>query len=152
MNHSDCDVTILLLLISMLKCETSIFIICLRHGSKFYHGIQGVLATYHTQLETSRTGLSVDGHLCLYELGGQHENVNLRWHLVFQSVFLYVCVHTFNRVYLPFDEIHDVLFKEKIKIDRNVHWWLLPPVDFTIAGKSVAYAWHGKLKCVAIKC
>ena len=118
---------------------------------KFYLGIQGVLATYHTQLETSRTGLSVDGHLCLYELGGQHENVTFI-DIWFVSQFFVMCVHTFNRVYLPFDEIHDVLFKEKIKIDRNVHWWLLPPVDFTIAGKSVAYAWHGKLKCVAIKC
>ena len=118
---------------------------------KFYLGIQGVLATYHTQLETSRTGLSVDGHLCLYELGGQHENVTFI-DIWFVSQFFGMCVHTFNRVYLPFDEIHDVLFKEKIKIDRNVHWWLLPPADFTIAGKSVAYAWHGKLKCVAIKC
>ena len=78
-------VTELLLSIALGILQYSIFInakflvynLHLGNGSKFYHGIQGVLATYHTQLETSRTGLSVDGHLCLYELGGQHEHVNL---------------------------------------------------------------------------
>ena len=39
--------------------------------------------------------LLVDVHLCLYELGGQHEHVNLHWHLVCQSVFLYTHIHIF---------------------------------------------------------
>ena len=96
--------------------------------------IQGVLTTYHTQLETWRTFcvLSVDVHLCLYDLGGQHEHVNLHWHLVCQSVFLYTHIHIFiphtlsrSLLLLPFDEIHHVFVWRKNYIDRNVHWWLL---------------------------
>ena len=78
--------------------------------------------------------LSVDVHLCLCDLGGQQEYVNLHWHLVCQSVFLYTHTHVFiprihslflSLLLLPFDEIHHVFVWRKNYIDRNVHWWLL---------------------------
>ena len=125
-------VTELLLSIALGILQYSIFInakflvynLHLGNGSKFYHGIQGVLATYHTQLETSRTGLSVDGHLCLYELGGQHRKTSTFidvW-FVSQFFFVYTYMHTFDTDFTwQLTRYIMCCLKKKLYRDRNVH-------------------------------
>ena len=95
---------------------------------KLYYGIQGVLATYHTQLEASRTGVAFSWCPSLFIWAGwstrtRQPSLTFGLSVSFFSLFIPTIhirkfIWCIRRVYLmqrlAFDEIHHVLFKEKI--------------------------------------
>ena len=95
---------------------------------KFHYGIQGVLATYHTQLEASRTGVAFSWCPSLFIWAGwstrtRQPSLTFGLSVSFFSLFIPTIhirkfIWCIRRVYLmqrlAFDEIHHVLFKEKI--------------------------------------
>ena len=84
---------------------------------KLYYGIQGVLATYHTQLEASRTGVAFSWCPSLFIWAGWSTRTRQPSLTFGLSVSFSLSTYVFIRhlgLLLLFDEIHHVLFKEKI--------------------------------------